>query len=399
VLELFKTPGPLRRFLLVSLQSSIGNNVGYVALLVIAYQQLRSPWAITLLLLAEFLPSILFGSAFGWLADRASRRLLVVVTDVVRCIAFAGIAFSDQFVLTLLLALVAGTGQALFTPASRAVIPTLAPRDVDRAMGALVFCISVASLAGAALAAVVLLFTSTQTLLLLNAASFALSAVVLAGLPLDAQVRVPAVDHDGPPEPEVDHSIRAALRLIRSIDGVPLVITVAAGTTLAFAMINVAEPLLATGPLSAGPAGFALLVAAFGLGTTVGATQGRTRISTMIAAAAGSALTLTFTAVAPSIGVACLTFAASGYFGGMLVSSEQRLMATLVPPAYQGRAYGFKDSLDSTAFVLAYVIGGALAVVAGPRWIFGIAGATAGLLCLGVVLFRRAVARADPANA
>ena len=48
-----------------------------------------------------------------------------------------------------------------------------------------------------------------------------------------------------------------------------------AAATLAFSMMNVAEPLLARAELGAGGAGFALLVCAFGIGSTVGALRGR----------------------------------------------------------------------------------------------------------------------------
>ncbi|MEA2138166.1 MAG: hypothetical protein QOG56_1316, partial [Solirubrobacteraceae bacterium] len=50
VLVLIRTSGPLRLFLLATLQSSVGNAIGYVALLLLAYDRLRSPWAVSLVL-------------------------------------------------------------------------------------------------------------------------------------------------------------------------------------------------------------------------------------------------------------------------------------------------------------------------------------------------------------
>ena len=53
MLTVLRTPGPLRRLLLAHLQSSLGTAAGYIALLVLAYDRLRSPWAIALALELE----------------------------------------------------------------------------------------------------------------------------------------------------------------------------------------------------------------------------------------------------------------------------------------------------------------------------------------------------------
>lgn len=388
VLSLLRTRGPVQRFLLVATQSSLGDAIGYVALLLMAYEQFRSPWAVTLVLMAEFVPTILLGNTFGAIADRYSRRVLVVGSELVRGAAFAGLAFSGSFGLTLGLALLAGLAHTMFMPASKAALPSLAGDRADEAMGALAFCRSLAETAGPIVAAVVLLASTTQALLLINAVSFLVSAAVVAGLPLDrGRALASATSRSGAP-PE-DRSVRAGLRDIRAVVDLPLVVIVGVGSTLCFAMINIGEPLLASGPLNAGEAGFALLVGLFGVGSTIGSALARTEIDTMLRGAAGSVVALALTAVAPTLAGACLTFALSGYFAGLLVTSEQRLLAKLVPAAIQGRIYGLRDAMESAAFVIAFVIGGALASVAGPRWLFGASAATAGLLGLGVLRYRR----------
>lgn len=119
MLAFIRTPGPVRRFLLVSMQSSVGNAIGYVALLLLAYDRFRSPWAISLVLRADFLPAIVLAPVFGALADRFSRRLLAVSADLLRSAAFVGLAFAGSFTAILALALAAGIGTA----------PTIPPRS------------------------------------------------------------------------------------------------------------------------------------------------------------------------------------------------------------------------------------------------------------------------------
>ena len=81
-------------------QSSLGTGAGYVALLVLAYERLESPWAISLVLLADFLPSMFLGPIFGAAADRWSRRWCAATADIARALAFVSLAFFDGFALT-----------------------------------------------------------------------------------------------------------------------------------------------------------------------------------------------------------------------------------------------------------------------------------------------------------
>ena len=57
IIELLRREPWLRPFFLARAQSSLGTGAGYVGLLVLAYDRLESPWAISLILLADFLPT------------------------------------------------------------------------------------------------------------------------------------------------------------------------------------------------------------------------------------------------------------------------------------------------------------------------------------------------------
>ena len=96
-------------------QSALGNGAAYIALLVVAYERFNSAWAISLILLADFVPAMLFGPIFGAAADRWSRRNCLIVSDVVRGVAFLGIALVDSFAATVALACSPGPGPACST--------------------------------------------------------------------------------------------------------------------------------------------------------------------------------------------------------------------------------------------------------------------------------------------
>jgi MFS family permease len=412
-----RAPGAVRRFLLVSLQSSVGNAVGYVALLLLAYDRFRSPWAVSLVLLADFLPAIVLAPSFGALADRYSRRLLTVGADLLRGGAFVAMAFAGSFTAILALALVAGIGTALYHPAAKSALADLAGPGGDVAMGALVTVWSAASVAGPAAATVLLLALSPSSLLLVDAATFFVSALVLSRLALDRAETLPtvpppvAVSGDGSlaiaagelvPAPAGDvpvaHGVRAGWRAARAVDGLSAVIGVGAAATLAFSLMNVAEPLFATDELDAGGAGFALLVALYGVGSTLGTMRGRAELGLLVASVAGGGLLLCASALAQSLPVGAATFLGTGLFAGAVMSSDHQLVARLAPAAIQGRVFGLKDSLDAIAFCTAFVTGGLIASVSDSRAVFAVSGGGA-LLAAGlaaVMLHRTRVAAAVP---
>ncbi|MEA2243527.1 MAG: hypothetical protein QOD24_3083 [Solirubrobacteraceae bacterium] len=393
MLELIRTPGPVRSLLLVSLQSSVGNAIGYVALVLVAYDRFRSPWAVSLVLLADFLPAIALGPVFGALADRCSRRTLAVSADLLRAAAFVGLALAGSFAAILALALVAGMGTALYHPATKSALAGLAGPRGDTAMGALVTIWSAASVAGPALATGLLLVLSPAGLLLVNATTFLVSAAVLSRLPLDreaaAEPQAAAAPDDlnvaivtGEPvvspesEDALGHGVRAGLRAARQVDGLSTVVGAGVAATLAFSLMNVAEPLLATDELDAGDAGFALLVCLYGVGSTVGTLHGRAELRFLVEGLAGGGLLLFASALAPSVTVAAVTFLGTGLFAGAVMSSDHQLVARLAPAPIRGRVFGLKDSLDAIAFSTAFVAGGLIASLGDSRAVFAVAGAS-----------------------
>src|ERR671913_2261872 len=125
IFELIKHESRARRFFIALGQSALGNGAAVVALLVLALDRFDSPWAIGLVLLADVVPAMLLGPLFGTFADRWSRRACTVLADVLRAVAFLGLVVVDGFVGTFLLALLAGVGTGLFTPAALAALPSL----------------------------------------------------------------------------------------------------------------------------------------------------------------------------------------------------------------------------------------------------------------------------------
>src|SRR3954452_7390855 len=134
--ELIRHERYARRFFGAYAQSALGTGAAYVALVLLAYERFTSPWAIALVLLADFVPPMLLGPVFGAAADRWPRRTCAIVGDLVRAGAFIGIALIDDFGATVAFALLAGSGTALFNPGVMPGLPTIVSRDrIARATG------------------------------------------------------------------------------------------------------------------------------------------------------------------------------------------------------------------------------------------------------------------------
>src|SRR3954454_9355932 len=62
-----------RWFFAAHLQGALGTGAGYVALLLLAYEQIGSAWGATAVLIADLAPAMLLGPVLGGLIDRTSR--------------------------------------------------------------------------------------------------------------------------------------------------------------------------------------------------------------------------------------------------------------------------------------------------------------------------------------
>jgi MFS family permease len=375
-IELFANERRARWFFAALLQSSLGTGAGYVALLLIAYEQWHSPWAITLVLLADLLPAMLLGPVFGAAADRWSRKRCAVVADLLRCVAFVGIAFADSFALTLIFALVAGCGTGLFTPAALAALPGLVePRRLPTATSVYAALGDLGFTAGPAVAAVVLLFGSPEQLTALNGLTFGISAIVLGRL---AFGRVPSAV-----ETARQSLFRDAVQGLAATAGMPgirALLGVSAGTLFFAGLFNVAELPFAEDVLDSGDVGYSLLATAFGVGFVAGsltgtkggvpsALKGRYRLGLLVLATGFFAAGL-----APDFASAVAAFLVGGFGNGMVIVYERQLIQATVPDRLAGRIFGVKDALSAWAFGVAFICAGGLLSLIGVRELLVVAG-------------------------
>jgi MFS family permease len=386
--ELLEHEAEVRVFFLAHAQSSLGTGAAYVGLLLLAYDRFESAWAIALVLLADFLPTMLLGPLLGAAADRWSRRRCAVVADIVRAVAFVGLGLVGGFGATLALALLAGTGTALFRPAVLASLPGLVARErlapATSLYGALA---DFGHTGGPALAAVLLLFTTPEALMLVNGASFAVSALLLSRLSFGGRSAGTGAPRRG--RLALAREAGDGLRATAGMVGVRTVIAASSAVVLFAGLFNVGELLLARDELDAGGSGFSILVGTFGLGVIAGSLSGSRggELAELKRRFLGGLLVvgLAFVAsgVAPVYAFALGAFALAGFGNGLVLVHERLLLQSTVPDALMARVFGVRDTLGSWAFTLSFVAAGAIASLLGTRPLFLLAGGGALLVWAG----------------
>ena len=400
ILDLIRREPRARRFFIALGQSALGTGAALVALLVLALERFDSPWAIGLILLADVIPGMVLGPLFGAVADRWSRRLCVVLADVLRALAFAALVLVDGFGLTLAFALLAGVGTALFQPASLAALPGLVDRVRLPAATSLYGALTdIGFVAGPALAAAIMLGGGPELVLAVNAVTFAISAVLLMSIPFgDVAVEPPASEEPRSLIREVREGFTAAAR----IPGLRLILVASTAALFCGGLFNVAELLLATDELGASESGFSILVAIYGLGFIGGSLAGarggeltalrRRYLAGLLLAGVGTSAS----GVAPTVVVAAICFVGAGYGAGLLLVHERLLIQALVPDVLSGRIFGMRDGLTAWAWAVAFVVGPLLITAVGTRATVVIAGAGALAVWLFTAWFLKRAPGSEP---
>ncbi len=177
-----------RRFWLAGVISQLGNWFNYIAVFVLLTNLGGGGGTVSWFLIAKFLPTTIFGPAAGVLADRFSRKAIMIAADLTRIgvvLAFLAVRRPEQIWLVYLLAVAQETLWTFFDPARRASTPNLVSRaqlPLANALSGATWSVLLAL--GAALGGLTTALWGWRTAIVVDAATFALSAAILATIDL-----------------------------------------------------------------------------------------------------------------------------------------------------------------------------------------------------------------------
>jgi MFS family permease len=379
--------GAARRFFAAHAQSCLGSGLAHVALPLLAYDKTGSPWAVTAVLIPDLLPAIVLGPLLGAVVDRVGWRACAIAADLLRALAFGVIAAADSMTTMVVAAAFAGTGTALFSPAALAGLARLAPgEERPAALGLFGALDDIGLTAGPALAAALLAALPASWLIGANAVSFAVSALLIAGIrPAESAATELSADELGT---SLWTDVRQGLRDISGRPEVRLLLASSCAAVLCAGVTNVGEVVLARHVLGLGGSGLALLVAAAGVGTVLGSLAARSADPgwwrrAYVAGLACMTVDLVLSALATHLWMLLPVFAIGGFGNGFALVHDRLLLGAAVPDELHGRVFAVQKALTSFAFAGSFAGASALIAGLGVQRTFLMAGAG----MLGVVLF------------
>jgi MFS family permease len=259
----------LRKLQIAAVGSTLGTWAYAVALSVYAYHA-GGDRAVGLLLFARFVLGAVTAPWFGVVADRWSRRRLMLVTDLVRAgisagmtvVAIAGGTPYAVYVLAVLSTVLAGA----YPPAQGALLPSLVDTPDELTSANLVSntITSVGMFAGPALGGVVLAFSVPAAVFALNGALLLWSAAFVVQVP-----------RDEPPErdeqPRLLHELTAGFATVVRTPALRAIVGLTGAQTLTSGAVLVLLVVLALRVLHSGNPAVGWLNAAIGIGSVFGA--------------------------------------------------------------------------------------------------------------------------------
>ncbi len=392
-----------RRLFLATLGSGAGTWLALVALEIDVFERTHSSAWIAALLIADLLPSFAIGIFAGPLIDRLPRRSLMVGADLVRFGAFVALTFTTSATQIVALAAVVGIATGVFRPAVYAAIPNAVPDEDLASANSLVQLAdnvtwALGSVVGGALAAA----AGVDAAYWINAATFLLSAALLAGIPSRLLQAATAASRGH------WQDLKDGFGLTVHSAGLLTVLVAWNIAMFASAAVNVSEPSFALHTLSAGRFGLGLIMGCAGLGLSFGAYLAgpwieQRGLSNVYGLSLGlMALGAGVGAVSPNVWIVSACVVVLGCGNGAAIVCNALLVQRGAPDELRGRAFAVLMSSNVAVLVLGMVVAGRVTDAVGARWVWAAAAVAAGAASIAGFLLSRRVEResqSSPAEA
>jgi len=185
-IELIRGNRNFRNLWLGQVVSQMGDWFDTIALYTIILNLTGSGRNVGLLMVARFVPCFVFGPLSGVIADRFSRRTIMILSDLLRALVVLGFLFvrrADQLWLIYVITVLQLVFSTFFEPARTAVLPSIvSDRELVPANAISSVTWSVMLTLGAAIGGVVTGLFGTRAAFILDSSSYVASALFIASI-------------------------------------------------------------------------------------------------------------------------------------------------------------------------------------------------------------------------
>lgn len=396
---LLRTSRNFRLYWIARTISIAGSQLARVALTAFVFQLGGGATGVSVLLLAMTLPR-LFGPLAGTIVDRVDNRVLMAACDGAGAVLFAALAWVRWWPGVIALVVLS----TLYLPAGRSSVPALAGQENLARANALLATGMYAGVAiGPAIAGVLLTFGGPGPAMLLNALSFAISALLTlrikglrGGTPFAVDAGVP-----GSRPLTIFGAARAGLAIAWQ-NRVARIIALALLPSVGLASLdNAALIFLVRGAFHASSGTYGWVVTAFSVGMAgvplVLATRRfalRSR-PMFYGGQAGYGVATIVTGLAPSLGYGVAAQVVAGGANGMENVGMDTLIQESTPPEAMGAAFGIVYTSPYAGQIVAYLVAAPLIASFGARTTFVVSGIGLLIVLAATMLLLPARQRSD----
>jgi MFS family permease len=378
-----------RALWLAQLLSIIGDQFARVALTVLVFDRTRSALLAAVTFVVSVVPMFIGGVTLAWLADRHPRRAVMIVCDLIRCalvllMAVPGVPLGG---LVALLFVVTLTG-APFTSARAAIYPDVLDGEkyvLGTAIG--LTTVQFAQVVGFAAGGTIVGFFGTRTSLVIDAATFAVSGLIVQSRVRPRPAPAPSARPGGGPAGLV--SVLAGTRLVFS--NRVLRTTMLFGWLAAFynAPEGVVTPLARE--VGGGTLAVGVILAAQALGETLGVivfsrlVPPAARLGYMGPLAIASCAVLVLLAWRPGLILSLLILFVSGVCASYQLAANAGFV-TAAPQEQRSQAFGLAQGGISLGQGIVLIAAGAAADHYSPALVIAVCGAVGAVLAVVLAL-------------
>ena len=258
--------------------TQIGGNMVIFGLTIIIAGSTNSTTAVSALILTFLVPAVLFSALAGVFIDRLDKRLVLIVTNVLRGAAFVAIFFvGDNLAALYLLNIFVSTVTVFFGPAEAAMIPQVVPRkQLLSANGIFTLTLNAAFALGfALLGPLVVKIAGAPALILIVAVTYFIAAFLCIMLPSSPPVETPVPEGghamtEGEAVRSVFNQLREGLAYIKDHKEIRWSLIYLGTTASLVGVLGVLGPSFAEFTLGLGPEDFVVVVLPLGIGVVMG---------------------------------------------------------------------------------------------------------------------------------
>lgn len=379
---------------LAQMISAAGDSFSFLAIAIRIDDLSNSPGAsvqaLSLVLIAYALPTLVLGLFAGTLVDRWDRKRVMIVSDIARAIvapAYLLLQSSADLPIAILTAFLLASFGVFFYPARTALLPSLVHEDeLMSANGSMQLGNTIAKLAGPALAGSVIGLWGTQAAFWVDSASFMISGVLVLGISGVVTRAVASSESSRSTLQDFREGVRFVLQS-RLLQGVTLGIGIA---MLGIGAVNVLFVPFLRDAFVVDPITLGGIETAQGVGMVLGAlsigmlAKRLSPLKISVVAMIGLGLGIGAFGLAPALSLIVAAMPLIGFTLPPINASLSTMLQRGIPDSLLGRAGSVMDMASSLTNLLSMGLAGWVAGILGLRDTFVLAGAI--ILIAGIAM-------------